>query len=64
MTNLTDECGTDPEIYKRPFPATVLDEPTYQQAVHDFRARKANPAAQPQAPAGAPSRSAPARRAS
>lgn len=45
MTNLADEYGTDAEIYKRPSPTTVLDEPTYQQAMHDIRARKANPAA-------------------
>ncbi|MFD3415305.1 hypothetical protein [Streptomyces cyaneofuscatus] len=133
MTNLADECGTDAEIYQRPFPPTVhvdtrtgapaalydlldqlglqrhsvqqgdqaltfhtaplqldfdeqkrvatrsipdllvagykinctptvFDEPTYQQAVHDIRARKANSAAQPPARAGAPSRSAPAGR--
>ncbi|MCT6780465.1 hypothetical protein LXH09_27875 [Streptomyces sp. CS7] len=48
--------------YKINCTPTVFDEPAYQQAVHDVRARKANPAAQPPAPAGAPSRSAPARR--
>ncbi|WP_339151398.1 hypothetical protein WID27_01290 [Streptomyces sp. F41] len=133
MTNLADECGTDAEIYKGPFPPTVhvdtrtgapaalhdlldqlglqrhtvqqgdqtlifhtgplqldfdeqkrvatraipslllagykinctptvFDEPTYQQAVHNIRSRTATPAAQPPAPTGAPSQSAPGRR--
>ncbi|WP_030592093.1 hypothetical protein [Streptomyces globisporus] len=71
MTNLAAECGTDAEIYKGPFPPTVhvdtrtgaptvFDEPAYQQAAHDIRAGKANPAAQ--GPAGEPSRPAPSRR--
>ncbi|MGV9401664.1 hypothetical protein [Streptomyces sp. NPDC003667] len=40
----------------------VFDEATYRQAVHDIRTRTAHPAAQQPAPAGSPSRHAPARR--
>ncbi|WP_408992107.1 hypothetical protein [Streptomyces sp. 1268] len=48
--------------YKINCTPTVLDEPTYQQAVHDIRSRTAAPTAQPSAPAGAPSRPVPVRR--
>ncbi|MFJ8774584.1 hypothetical protein [Streptomyces microflavus] len=48
--------------YKINCTPTVFDEPTYQQAVHDIRARKTPPAAQPPARADAPSRSRPAPR--
>ncbi|WP_435285407.1 hypothetical protein [Streptomyces bacillaris] len=46
--------------YKINCTPTVFDEPAYQQAAHDIRADKANPAAQ--GPAGEPSRPAPSRR--
>ncbi|MFG3545927.1 hypothetical protein [Streptomyces sp. NPDC047725] len=43
-------------------PPDVFDEATYRRAVHGLGTRAARPAAQQPAPAGSPSRPAPARR--